>query len=133
MKLLSKSSAHAKIKKENEELIETNIRLRGIEKKIRERLNTIKEDYTPDKVKRLKEFEDFCLDLNKKKSVFLEELAGLQRAITEKKELYYGLIAKSDALIEKEHTLNEKESKLNLRVLFVEELESKRREAELAA
>lgn len=131
MKLLSKKSAQAQIKKENEELVETNIRLRGYEKEIRERLNTIKTDYTPDKVQRLKEFEVFCLDLQKKKSVLLEEYDTLAKAVEAKKEIYYGMVAKKDALAEREYQLNEKESKLNLRALFVEELENKWKEEEL--
>lgn len=131
MKLLSKTSAHAEIKKENEVLIDTNIRLRKIEKEIRERLNTIKEDYAPDKVKRLQEFERFCKGINDKKSKLLEELSGIEIAITKRKELYYGLVEKQDLLDEKLHNLKEKESKLDLRVAFVEDLEKKWEERSL--
>ena len=58
MKLLSKTSVASSLIKQNEELIETNIRLRKYEKNITERLNTIKENYEPDKLKKLKEFEE---------------------------------------------------------------------------
>ena len=131
MRLLSKKSAEVEIKKSNEELIETNIRLRKFEKDIRERLNTIREDYEPDKVRKLKEFEAFCLDIQNKKSKLLEELSSLQKAIDDKKELYYGLIAKNDALAEKEHKISESAKKLDLRLLFVEDLEKKWQERDL--
>lgn len=131
MKLLTRTDAKEQTRKENERLAEENIRLRVIEKKVRERLNTIREDYSPEKVKRLKEFEDFCADILKKKSVLLKELAEIAKAVEQKKELYYGLAAKGDELLEKEHKLNEREKKLDLRLLFVEELESKWKEEEL--
>ena len=131
MKLLTPIKAKEQTRKENDRLAEENIRLRIIEKKIRERLNTIREDYTPEKVKRLKEFEDFCTDIMNKKSLLLKELAEITSAVEQKKELYYGLASKGDELIEKEHKLNEREKKLDLRLLFVEELESKWKDEEL--
>lgn len=131
MKLLSKTSATATLKKQNEDLIETNIRLRKYEKDVIERLNAIKENYEPDKVAKLKEFEAFCQDILQKKSKLLEELKGIEQAIEKKKELYYALIAKDDALAEKLHHVKEEEKKLDLRVAFVDELERKFQEKQL--
>ncbi len=131
MKLLSKTSASSLLQKQNEELIETNIRLRKYEKQITERLNTIKETYEPEKMARLKDFEEFCKDLRQKKSKLLESYNFLEKAIEKKKDIYYGLIAKQDALDEKLHNLKEQEAKLDLRVSFVTDLEKKFEEKQL--
>ena len=133
MKLLNKISAVASLKKQNEDLIETNVRLRKYEKDIIKRLNTIKENYEPDKLKKLKEFEDFCKNLNVKKSKLLEELNVLEKTIELKKELFYGLVVKQDVVEEKLHNLIEQENKLDLRVAFVEELERRWNEKQLSA
>ena len=133
MKLLNKISAVASLKKQNEDLIETNVRLQKYEKDIIKRLNTIKENYEPDKLKKLKEFEDFCKNLNVKKSKLLEELNVLEKTIELKKELFYGLVVKQDVVEEKLHNLIEQENKLDLRVAFVEELERRWNEKQLSA
>ena len=123
MKLLQKSEAHLKIKKDNEELVEMNIRLRKYLKDITERLNTIKDDYKPDKVKKLRDFEEFCADIQARKSKLLEELSEVERMIERKKETFYGLVAKQDFLEERSYQIKEKENKLNLRESFVTQLE----------
>ena len=125
MRLLAKKDADNKLRKENEELIDTNIRLRKSYTDIVKRLNTIKENYEPDKLKKLKEFEDFCKDLQVKKSKLLEEYREIDTAIERKKDLYYGLIAKQDLLDEKVYQIKQEENKLGVRQLFVEELERK--------
>lgn len=125
MKLLKKAVVENKLKTENEELLDRNIRLRQFERAITERLNTVKDSYEPDKVARLKEFEAFCKDLNEKKAKLLQELQGISQLIEEKKEVFYGLISKQDQLEERLHIADQKEEKLKLRELFVSELETK--------
>lgn len=128
MKLLQKTDANARIKKDNEELIDTNIRLRKYANIITKRLNSIKETYEPEKVKLLQDFERFARDLVEKKSVLLQELTAIETLIQQKKEIYYGLIEKQDILDERIYVLKEQEKKLNLRQAFVEELENKQKE-----
>ena len=123
MKLLSRSECQEKIRKDNELLVDENIRLRKYLKTITEKLNNIKASYEPDKIARLKDFEGFCSDLNQKKSKLLEEYSDLSKTVERKKELYYGLIHKQDALEERIYEMNEKEKKLDLRQVFVETLE----------
>ena len=125
MKLLSKNEAQSSLRKDNDELLETNIRLRHFERTVTQKLNHIKETYEPEKLAKLKEFEQFCKELAVKRSKLLQELAGIEQEIVKKKEIYYGLIAKQDALDEKIFNLHEQESKLKLREAFVVDLEQK--------
>lgn len=125
MKVLSKPAAERKIKVENEELVSRNIRLRQFERTITNRLNTIKDSYEPDKLQKLKEFEEFCKQINIKREKLLKELTGIQQLIEEKKELYYALITKSDALEERAYQIREEGEKLRLREAFVSDLEAK--------
>lgn len=131
MKLLSQKDVQSSKKKENEALIETNIRLRKFYKDITDKLNVVRENYEPEKVAKLKDFEEFCKDLISKKSKLLEEFNVLERAIKEKKELYYGLIEKQDELEEKIYQVNEAHKKLDLREAFVVDLEQKWKEKNL--
>lgn len=125
MKLLSITEARSKKKLENDSLVESNIRLREYWKGITQKLNTVKEDYSQDKLQKLKEFELFCKDLQVKKSKVLEELAGWQKLIEEKKEMYYALVAKHDELDEMQYKIDEGNKKLELREAFVLDLEQK--------
>lgn len=125
MKLLEKTQAQSKLKRDNDELIESNLRLRHFERDITKRLNAAKESYEPEKMKALGDFEAFSKDLQAKKSKLLMELAGIQQLIEQKKELYYGLIARQDALQEKAYQIQEANRKLDLRQTFVEDLERK--------
>lgn len=125
MKLLSKTLARSAVKKENDELIETNIRLRQYWQEITNKLNTIKETYEPDKLRLLKDFEQFVKDITLKKEKLLAELHDIEKLIADRKEIYYGLIAKQDTLEEKIYQANEQEKKLAMRQAFVEDLEEK--------
>lgn len=125
MRLLPKKEVTNRLSKENDELVDRNIRLRKLEKDILKRLDTIKEDYTPEKIKRLKEFENFVRDITEKKSKLLEELNAVGKMIEQKKETYYAMINANDALEEKLYKLKEQEKKLDLRQTFVEDLEEK--------
>ena len=128
MKLLSRNEAQSKIKKDNDELIGTNIRLRSLWKEITQRLNLARDDYDSEKMQKLRKFEEFCREILIKKSKLLEELTGVENAIKEKKELYYGLVVKQDILDERMLDLNEQEKKLEIRQLFLENLEKQFKE-----
>lgn len=128
MKLLSKSEAQNTIRKDNDELIETNVRLRKYWSEITSRLNNVKENYEPDKLAKLREFEAFCKDILARKAKMLEELNVIEKEITRKKDLYYGLIAKQDALDEKIHQMGQQEQTLKMREVFVTDLERKWRD-----
>lgn len=128
MKLLSKQSATSKSKQDNDNLIETNIRLRKYWGEITHKLNTVKESYEPEKVAKLKEFEEFSKDILSKKSKLLEELNGIERMIKDKKEIYFGLIEKMDLLDEQKYQAEEVIKKANLREAFVVDLETKWKE-----
>lgn len=125
MRLLTRTEAQSKKKLENEALIESNIRLRGYWQAITLKLNDVKESYEPEKLLKLTEFEHFVKDLQAKKSKLLEELAGLQKLVSETKEMYYALVTKQDALNELKYNLSEENKKLDLREAFVLDLESK--------
>jgi len=125
MKLLAKKVAESKLKAENDNLVEDNIRLRKFKADIVQQLNTIKDTYEPDKIARLKEFEDFCHQLQAKKGVLLEEIASLEMAIQTKKEMYYALIARQDELDSRALDIDEAYKKLEMREKFVVDLEQR--------
>ena len=132
MKLLTRKEADISIKKSNEDLIGTNIRLREMEKQVIKRLNEAKLNYEPEKLKALKDFEQFVSDITLKKSKLLEELNAYNKLIEERKDIYYGLIEKSDLLDEKVYQVAEANKKLDLREAFIVDLERKIREKQLS-
>ena len=125
MKLLSTSEARSAKKRENDTLVDSNVRLRSYLKVVTDKLNTLKDDYEPDKLAKLKEFERFCKDLEGKRSLLLKELADWQKLLADTKEIYYGYVAKKDQLTEREYLINEENKKLNLREAFITDLEAK--------
>ena len=125
MKLLSRPEADSLKKKENEKVLDESVRLQRINKRVRAELTAAKKNYDPEKVKALDDFKAFCRDLDEKKAKKLQELMAVEQAVEEKKDIYYGLIEKSDTLIEKEVALNEREKKLDLREAFINQLEQK--------
>ena len=125
MKIFSKTDAHSSIKLENDQLVESNIRLRKFYRDITNKLNNAKSDYSPEKIKILEDFEKFSKEINDKRQVLLKELNAIQKEIDDRKEIYYGLIAKQDALEERLYKADLKEKKLEERQLFVEQLEKK--------
>lgn len=132
MKLLPKTEVGNSLKKENEQLIESNIRLRKFWNDITSKLNAIRENYDPEKMAKLKDFEQFCKDLMIKKDKLLQEYNALENEIQKKKDIYYGIIEKQDLLDEKIHQVQEAHNKLDLREKFVIDLETKWREKQLS-
>jgi hypothetical protein len=125
MKLLSKNEAQANKKRENEGLIESNIKLRKFYKEITDKIRGAKTDYSGDKLIALESFDRFVSELNEKKSKLLQEYNSIVKAIEDKKEIYYGLIVKQDELEERVYQADEREKKLDLREEFINELERK--------
>lgn len=125
MKLLARSEAQASKKRENDALVESTLRLSGYHQRLTKRLANIKDDYSADKLARLREYEQFCKDLNAKREKLLKELSAIESIIEEKKEIYYGLIEKQDALEDKAREIKEENEKLDLREKFVLDLEEK--------
>lgn len=123
MKLLSKPELKSKLHKQNEDLIETNIRLRKIHQELLTGINSVKK--VNDKDKELQDFNKFCEEIIQKKSKLLKECAELENSIESKKEILFGLVEKQDELIEKEYQLKEIEKKLDLREIFIKNVESK--------
>lgn len=123
MKLLSKPELKSKLHKQNEDLIETNVRLRKIHQELLTGINSVKK--ANDKDKELQDFSKFCEELNQKKSKLLKEYKDLEENIESKKEILLGLVEKQDELIEKEYQLKERENKLDLREAFIKNVESK--------
>ena len=125
MKLLGKQEATSLRKQRNDALIDESLRLNGVYKTVKSKLDTIKDNYDPEKLRAMADFEAFCKDLDQKKSKKLKELVAIEAIIEEKKELYYGLIAKQDALDERIYQIGERENKVELREKFISELEAK--------
>src|SRR3990167_1778856 len=115
MKLLTRKEATQGLKKSNDELLGTNIRLREMEKQVLKRLNEAKLDYDPEKMKALKDFEKFTSEIMEKKSLLLKELNAYDTLIAERKDIYYGLVEKADKLLEEEYKIKEAHKKLDLR------------------
>ena len=125
MKLLSQKEAQSYKKRENDALIDSNIRLRKYWQDITHKLSTAKNDYSTDKLEKQAEFERFCKDIQDKREKLLQELASLQKQIEDKREIYYGLIVKQDELQEVKYKIQEEYKKLDLREAFVLDLEEK--------
>ncbi len=125
MKLMSQVEARSRKKRENDALVDSNLRLKGYYNTISKKLSTIKEDYDPDKLQKLAEFERFCKDIELQRTKLLQELAGIQKLVADTKEIYYGLITKQDELFEKQYKIEEENKKLDLREAFVTDLEKK--------
>lgn len=123
-KLLDKKSAISQAKKDNDELIESNIRLRKYYADIVQKLNVLKDNYEPDKIQKLKEFEQFSIDLSQKRMKLLEEFAQVSKLVDQKKEQYYAMIEKQDLLEEKIYQVAEAHKKLDLRESFINTLEA---------
>jgi len=128
MKLLSIKDAKSKAKLENDALIDSSIRLKKYHQDLTTKLNNLKDNYDGDKLEKLREFEQFCKDIEVKRTKVLEELANWQKLVAETKEIYYGFISRADELQEKEYQIEEEHKKLNLRETFVLDLEAKWRD-----
>lgn len=83
----------------------------------------MKDDYSQDKMNKQRDFNNFCTDLLSKKSELLQEYAIWEKKLEEKKDMFYELVERQDALQDKESKLNEREKTLKLREDFNKETE----------
>lgn len=128
MQLMPKQEAENLLKKEENQLKANNVRLLQFFSKGIKKLNSYKDNYSPDKEKAYKDFVSFCEDLNKKKSVLLKELKEISTLIEQKKDIYFAMLEKLDALDEKEQEIKQMQSKLDIREGFLIESEKKLKE-----
>lgn len=122
MKLLDKKEVKNRVQKENESLMEENGKLRILNQRAR---NLLGLDFSAEKQKQLKEFQQFTDDIINKKSNLLKELTDINDIISKRRDILYGLIEKQDQLIERENAVKEREAKVELRERFVKEIENK--------
>jgi hypothetical protein len=125
MKLLSKTQAQSGIKRSNQKLVDEGVVLQKAYKNLVAKYNSAKDNYDPEKIAALEEFETFKADIVAKKSKLLAELNAVTEAVEAKKELYYALVEKADELTERTYQANERDKKLDLRENFVKDLEKK--------
>lgn len=125
MKLFSKKESKTKTELENKEILDTNIRLRATHRRLLRDMNESKADYGSDKIRALREFNEFCRDLTEKKNKLLGEYKVIEEMVEKRKEVYYGMITKQDELEERIYQNSEREKKIDLRERFVEDLEKK--------
>ena len=125
MRLLQKQEAEHSLKRENDELVDQNLTLRSYYGKALERLRGAKDDYSKDKLKKMEEYEAFCRALDEKKAKKLQELAEVSKAVEDRREIYYGLVAKQDSLEDRIYKQDQREKILDLRENFIKEIEEK--------
>lgn len=125
MRLFSKSEVDNFKRKENEELLDKNGRLRNFLEKGIKKLNTLQDNYEPEKLKKQKEFEDFVTKINLKKDVLLKELKTLADMIEKNKEIVDSIMDRQDALDEREYIVSKREENVKKRENFIKEVESK--------
>lgn len=123
MQLLSPKDATPRLRKEIDEQVDTASRLSKIIRAKRIELDSLEANYDPKTLKAKREFEDFCRDLQDRKSKLLQGLTEIEAEIEKKKDIYFGLVAKQDALEEREHAVSERERKCELRENLISELE----------
>lgn len=120
MQLLKKEQVNQKLKDQTRELVEKNQRLVSSLKKTIALQNDI--DIDAEKAKKIKEYEVWCDDLQKKMSTELSHLKAYQKLVEDKKEEYYRLVTAKDAIEDKILTLKEEVSRLELQVKFYQSL-----------
>lgn len=118
MKIFSKQDVHQKIKRDNDLLIQDNLRLRKKNETLHKSNTGI--DYN----KAEQDFKKFIAEINDKRQKMLLELEELQKAIDLRKDIYYGLVEKQDILEERIYKLEQKEKQLDARERFVNQLET---------
>ena len=125
MKLLSKEVIETSKKRDNDKLRFETKRLSQLKKRLIDSYHGVKSNYSDDKVKAKAEFDAFVTELNKKKSILLKSLKEYEQEIETKKEIIFGLVARSDELEERVYEIEEREKKLALREAYVGDLEKK--------
>lgn len=114
MKLFSREQINKTRKDQTRELAVKNERLA---KSLREMIKLQNDfDFDVDKAKKVKEYQVWCEDLQKKMSIELGNLKAYEKLIEEKKDEYYNLVARKDELEDKILDKKEELSKLDLQI-----------------
>lgn len=120
MKLFKKDEINKIHKDQTRELILKN---RTLISSLKKTLALQKEiDFEPEKAKKVKEYQVWCEELQKKMSEELRTLEIYKKLTEEEKEKYYNMVVKLDAIQDKIYDLEEEISKLDLQIKFKEEL-----------
>lgn len=120
MELFKKEQINAKRKDQTRELMVKNERLIKSLRKVLDLQNDI--EFDQDKAKKVKDYQVWCEDLQKKMSKELGNLKAYEKLVDDKKEEYYGLVAKRDEIEDKIMDLKEELGRLELQVAFKREL-----------
>jgi len=114
MKLFSKEQVNKVKKDQTRELVLKNQRLA---KSLRKILSLQKDiEFDADKARKVKNYQVWCEDLQTKMSKELANLVAYKKLVEEKKEEFYNLVARKDALEDKIIDLKEELEKLQLQV-----------------
>ncbi len=120
MKLFKPEVINQKRQDQNMELTRKNEKLIASLKKILALQKDI--DFDADKAKKVKEYMQWCEDLQGKQSKELENLKAYQKLVEEKKEEYYKLLQAKDAIEDKITDLKEELKKLEIQVGFTKQI-----------
>lgn len=116
MQLFSKEQINTKRKEQTRELVVKNERLVNSLKKV---LNLQKDiEFDADKAKKVKDYQIWCEDLQKKMAKELGNLNAYKKLVDEKKEEYYNLVARKDEIEDKILDRKEELGRLDLQVAF---------------
>lgn len=114
--LFTKEVINQKRQEQNRELTRKNEKLITSLRKILSLQKDI--DFDADKAKKVKEYIQWCKDLQDKQSTELGNLKAYEKLVEDKKEEYYQLIELKDAIEDKILTLKEESNRLDLQVAF---------------
>ena len=116
MKLFEKDTINRLRKDQTRELTLKNERLAGSLRKLLALQKDI--EFDADKAKKVADYQVWCEDLQKKMSKELGNLKAYEKLVEEKKEEYYGLVAKKDEIEDRIIDLKEEQKKQELQVAF---------------
>ena len=123
MKLFQKEEILKSRKDQTRELVLKNERLIKSLRKVLNLQNDI--EFDADKAKKVKDYQVWCEDLQKKMSKELGNLKAYEKLVDEKKEEYYNLVVRKDEIEDKMTDLKEETGRLELQINFKRELLTK--------
>lgn len=123
MQLFTPEKINATRKSQTRELVVKNERLVKSLRKVLDLQNDI--EFDADKAKKVREYQVWCVDLQKKMSKELGNLKAYEKLTEDKKEEYYKVLEVKDALEDSIITLREELEKLKLQVEFKKQILNK--------
>lgn len=123
MKLFKREEIEAKRHNQTRELILKNEKLISSLKKTLALQKDI--EFDAEKAKKVKDYMQWCEDLQKKQSKELANLETYKKLAEDKKEEYYRIVEAKDALEDKIISLKEESERLSLQVKWKQEIVSK--------